>query len=212
MSSAAALGVSARRSAAKSQSVKSISWPTAETIGTGQAATARTSGSSLKAHRSSRLPPPRPITRRSHSPRSSASRSICTISAAAPSPCTRAGSTTTRPRQLRRARMRRKSCTAAPVGEVMNPHCPRQGGQRLLPLRREEPLRREPRLERLELALQPPHAVVDHQAHDQLILPARLVHAHLAVHDHLQAVAQLHRLPQGVAAEQHRAELGAGRP
>ena len=33
--------------------VKSISWPTAEMIGTGQAATARTSGSSLKAHRSS---------------------------------------------------------------------------------------------------------------------------------------------------------------
>jgi hypothetical protein len=58
--------------------------------------------------------------------------------------------------------------------------------------------------------LQPPHAVVDHEAHDQLILPARLVHADLAVDDHLQAVAQLHRLPQGVAAEQHRAELRAG--
>jgi hypothetical protein len=67
MSSAAALGVSARTSAAKSQSVKSISCPTAEMIGTGQAATARTSGSSLKAHRSSRLPPPRPITSRSKS-------------------------------------------------------------------------------------------------------------------------------------------------
>ena len=90
-------------------------------IGAVQAATARTNGSSLNAHKSSRLPPPRPITSRSKHPSSCASASMAAISAAAPAPCTLAGSTTTRPRQPRRWRIRRKSRTAAPVGDVMNP-------------------------------------------------------------------------------------------
>ena len=58
-SSAAALGVGARRSAAKSASVTSDSWPTPTMIGTGASATARTTRSSLKPHRSSSEPPPR---------------------------------------------------------------------------------------------------------------------------------------------------------
>ena len=103
-SSAAALGVSARTSAAKSHSVKSISCPTAEIIGIRHAATA-TNGSSLNAHKSSRLPPPRPMTRRSNTPTASASRSISIMSAAAPSPWTFAGRTTSRPRQPRRSRI-----------------------------------------------------------------------------------------------------------
>ena len=63
--SAAAVGVGARRSAAKSMSVKSVSWPTAEMSGIAEAAAARTTISSLKLHRSSRLPPPRATIRRS---------------------------------------------------------------------------------------------------------------------------------------------------
>ena len=57
--SAAALGVGARRSETKSIRVVSVSWPTAEISGMVEAAAARTTISSLKAHRSSRLPPPR---------------------------------------------------------------------------------------------------------------------------------------------------------
>ena len=58
-SSAAAEGVGARRSATKSAMVTSVSWPTAETTGTGQAAMARATASSLKVQRSSSEPPPR---------------------------------------------------------------------------------------------------------------------------------------------------------
>ena len=58
-SSAATDGVAARTSAANSASVTSVSWPTPTTMGTGNAAMARTTASSLKAHRSSIEPPPR---------------------------------------------------------------------------------------------------------------------------------------------------------
>ena len=57
--SAALVGVGARASAARSISVQSVSWPTAEMSGMALAAAARTTISSLKPHRSSRLPPPR---------------------------------------------------------------------------------------------------------------------------------------------------------
>ena len=56
---AAAVGVDALTSAARSQSGVSCSCPTALTIGTGQPATARTTRSSLNGSRSSKLPPPR---------------------------------------------------------------------------------------------------------------------------------------------------------
>ena len=52
----------ARRSAAKSDKVTSVSCPTPTTIGVLHAATARTTASTLKHHRSSRLPPPRQST------------------------------------------------------------------------------------------------------------------------------------------------------
>ena len=57
--SAAAVGVGARTSAARSISVMSVSWPTAEISGIVQSATARTTISSLNAQRSSSEPPPR---------------------------------------------------------------------------------------------------------------------------------------------------------
>src|SRR5437867_5697239 len=60
ISSAAAEGVGARRSATKSAMVTSVAWPTAETTGTEHAAMARATASSLKVHRSSSDPPPRP--------------------------------------------------------------------------------------------------------------------------------------------------------
>ena len=63
--SAAAVGVGARRSAAKSISVTSVSWPTAEISGMKLAAAARTTISSLNDHRSSSEPPPRATMMRS---------------------------------------------------------------------------------------------------------------------------------------------------
>ena len=58
--SAAAVGVAARRSAPRSLIVTSVSWPTALMIGIRLRWMARATGSSLKAHRSSSDPPPRP--------------------------------------------------------------------------------------------------------------------------------------------------------
>ena len=63
--SAAAVGVGARRSAAWSISVVSVSCPTAEMSGIGDSAAARTTSSSLNAHRSSIEPPPRATISRS---------------------------------------------------------------------------------------------------------------------------------------------------
>ena len=59
--SAAADGVGARRSATRSQIVKSVSCPTPEIVGIRQAATARATISSLNGQRSSSEPPPRQI-------------------------------------------------------------------------------------------------------------------------------------------------------
>ena len=58
-SSAAAVGVGARKSATKSAIVKSVSWPTAEIIGISLLKIALATISSLKAHNSSIEPPPR---------------------------------------------------------------------------------------------------------------------------------------------------------
>ena len=60
-SSAAADGVGALLSAAKSQIVKSVSCPTADITGIADAATALATPSSLNAHKSSIEPPPRPM-------------------------------------------------------------------------------------------------------------------------------------------------------
>ena len=63
--SAAAVGVGARRSAARSIRVVSVSCPTAEINGIGDSAAARTTSSSLNAHKSSIDPPPRATISRS---------------------------------------------------------------------------------------------------------------------------------------------------
>ena len=100
--SAAAVGVGARRSAARSMSVVSVSWPTADIRGISLAAAARTTISSLKAHRSSRLPPPRAtISTSGRGTAAPASRRLkpaiaAAISSAAPAPWTLTGQTRTR--------------------------------------------------------------------------------------------------------------------
>ncbi len=124
--SAAAVGVGARRSAAWSISVQSVSWPTAETSGIMLPAAARTTISSLKPHRSSSEPPPRATMMTSgrgiFPPSGSALKPSMAraTSAAQVSPCTRTGHTITRSgkRSATRCRMSRMT---APVGEVMTP-------------------------------------------------------------------------------------------
>ena len=92
--SAAAVGVGARLSAAKSISVMSVSWPTAEISGIMLSAAARTTISSLNDQRSSSEPPPRATISRSGRgilpPSGSAlkPRIAAAICSAEPSPCT----------------------------------------------------------------------------------------------------------------------------
>ena len=57
---AASVGVRARRSATMSEMTRSVSWPTPLTTGMRLSKIAWATPSSLNAHRSSRLPPPRP--------------------------------------------------------------------------------------------------------------------------------------------------------
>ena len=90
ISAAAPVGVGARTSATKSAMVKSVSWPTADTTGASEAAMARATGSSLKAQRSSRDPPPLPTISTS-TPARLSSLIPETMEAAAPSPWTSAG-------------------------------------------------------------------------------------------------------------------------
>ena len=97
--SAAAVGVGARRSDTKSINVVSVSCPTAEISGIRHAAAARMTISSLKAIRSSRLPPPRATISTSgrgiDPPAGIASKPAmaAAMRSAAPSPCTGTGHT-----------------------------------------------------------------------------------------------------------------------
>ena len=120
-SSAAAVGVAARRSAAKSAIVTSVSCPMPVTTGIEHSTIARATISSLKAHKSSSEPPPRTRSNTSQSRRWDARWIAWAMRAAAPSPCTGTGWISTgRPGQRRR-RVASTSRSAAPVGDVMTP-------------------------------------------------------------------------------------------
>ena len=114
--SAAAVGVGARRSEAKSIRVVSVSCPTALISGIGLSAAARTTISSLKAIRSSRLPPPRATmmtSGRIPAGRVAKPRMAAAICSAAPAPCTGTGQSRMR-RGKRRAMVVRMSWMTAP--------------------------------------------------------------------------------------------------
>src|SRR5690606_4328236 len=85
----------------------------------------------------------------------------------------------------------------------------RHGRQGPLAGRIEQALLGQPTLERLELPLQPPLAILDDRPDDQLVLAALLIDADFSIQDHLPAIAQAHRLPGGVSAEQDRRNLRA---
>ena len=118
-SSAAADGVGARTSAAKSVRAQSISCPTALITGISEAATARTTASSEKGNRSSKEPPPLPIMISSPSLYRLAVSSCRANTGAASAPCTGAGSTVTLTVRFLRESTVRISRRAAPVGLVI---------------------------------------------------------------------------------------------
>ncbi len=130
--SAAAEGVGARRSATKSEMLKSTSWPTAEITGTGDTWIARARPSSLNSHRSSSDPPPRPTMIVSTRPDRASFLTPSASSRAAPWPWTRAGKINTGTDGARRPRMFRISRIAAPAGDVTTPmHFGKSGNARL---------------------------------------------------------------------------------
>ena len=83
--------VTSLAAAAKSASVTSVSWPMPATTGIGEAAIARTTTASLKAHRSSIEPPPRQTIRVSTSARAPARAIASARACGASPPCTGLG-------------------------------------------------------------------------------------------------------------------------
>ena len=223
MISAAALGVAARTSATKSAIVKSISWPTAETIGIADSKIARATTSSLNAHKSSSEPPPRVIKIKSRFVEllnvelESISIELVTIQqfnrlrnflrrALPLHAARREDDFQTRIPPLhdvqhvadRRARRRRHEADALRIFR-----------QRTFPFRREETFRRELQLEFFERDLQRAHAAQFDLPHDQLILPAHLIDRDIALQEDLLPVRQQRARLAGGVAKTHAAQLRA---
>ena len=201
-SSAAAVGVGARWSAARSISVVSVSWPTAEISGIALAAAARTTTSSLNAQRSSSEPPPRATIRRSGRgtapPGASALKpaiAAATCSAAS-SPWTSTGHSSTRRGKRSPSRCRMSRITA-PVGEVTRPITSGRKGKRPLALGREQALGRELPAALVEQRHQRADAGRRQAIDDQLIARAARIGGDPAGRDHLEPV--LGQARRGVA-------------
>ena len=100
--------------------------------GTGAAATARATRSLLNVHRSSLEPPPRPTMTTSSPAMRPIARNAAQISASAPSPCTRVGTTSSSATGQRRSTTATMSVSAAASGLVMTAmRCAYAGSGRL---------------------------------------------------------------------------------
>ena len=66
----------------------------------------------------------------------------------------------------------------------------RISGQRTFSFRREQAFRREFLLQFLKGGLQRAHALQFHRAHDELVLPARLINRHVALQQNLLSVRE----------------------
>ncbi len=125
---AASVGVEARRSATRSSSGESGSWPIAETTGVRHAATVLTNCSSENGSRSSTLPPPRATTITSTSGSASSSSTACTTWATAFTPWTAVLRTSKRTAGQRRRAFSRTSRSAADARPQTRPmSCGRKG-------------------------------------------------------------------------------------
>ena len=206
--SAAAVGVGARRSAAWSISVVSVSWPTAEISGIGDSAAARTTSSSLNAHRSSIEPPPRATISRS-------GRGSIDAKAA-----DRRGDLRRRALALDRHRPQddaRRAAVLEPVEDVADHRAGRRGDdaddsrqerQLALALGVEQPFGGERLAALLEQREQRALARQLHPLDDDLIFGAAGIGGELAGRDDLGAVLGPERERGRVAAPDHRVDAG----
>ena len=210
MSSAAAEGVGARRSATKSAMVKSVSWPTAETTGRRDAAMARATRSLLKAARSSSDPPPRASTITSTRPErvQFGQRGL-----------NLGGRRVALHGDREEQHVEAGVAAADDVEEVANHRAGGRGddadgarkcGQRPLAGGVEEAFGLEPLLELFEGQLQRAGADRLHGFGHQLHLAALLVDADPAAHQHVQAVLGAKAQQHGLAAEEHDGQLRVG--
>ena len=188
--SAAAEGVGARTSAAKSAIVKSISWPMPLTTGIGEATIARANRSSLKAHRSSREPPPRARISTSHSARRPARPTAAmrlrgrlrTLHGNGVDQNRHGGEA---PRQYMQDVADRRS-----GGRSDHPDTARKRRQRAFAFGCEQSFRGQFGAQFLELPLQGAEACILHVVDDELVFAARLIQSDTRPYQHLLAVAR----------------------
>ncbi len=210
--SAAADGVGARRSATKSAIVTSVSWPTAEIVGTGQPAIARATTSSLKAQRSSIEPPPRPTMTTSTplhlgdrpEPARDVERRAVALHARRPNHDVRVG--------VAAAQHLDDVAHGGAVERGDDADLAGQGRQRTLARLVEEAFGREPLLQLVEGELQRAEAFRLEVLADDLILALRVVDADAPARDDAQAVLRLEAKQPQRRAEHHALDLGRARP
>ena len=212
--SAAPVGVGARTSAARSISVQSVSWPTAEITGMREAATARARPSSLKPQRSSRLPPPRATISRSGCAiapsHASALKPLTAAVTSAPavSPCTLTGQTSTcsGKRSLMRWMMSR---ITDPVGEVTTPMVRGMNGRLPLAAGIEQAFGLQPALAFFQQRHQRAGAGRLEIVDDDLVVGFAGIGGELAGGDHLHPFLGAEFQPAHRAFPHHRVEPGA---
>ena len=212
-SSAAAVGVGARRSDTKSISVVSVSWPTAEISGMRQAAAARMTISSLNAIRSSRLPPPRATISTSGrgtgppADRASKPAMAAAMRSAAPSPCTGTGQSSS-VRGKRRAIVVRISWITAPRSLLTTPITAATRAAALA-AGVEQALGGEADAQHLDARQQGAGAGVFHPLDDELVGRALAIGGNAAGGDDFDAVLRHHAEARHGGLPHHAGELGA---
>ncbi len=130
------------------------------------------------------------------------------ISAAAPSPCTRTGTTSTSAPRHRRASTWRKSRMAAPVGLVTTAIRRTNAGSGRLRCPIEQSFPRQFLAQLPQGQFQRPHALGHNVLDHQLVAAAGGVEVEMPAADHLQAVVQIEPQSDGHAPPHHRPELG----
>ncbi len=191
--SAAADGVGARKSAAKSAIVKSTSWPTALTTGIALARIARATASSLNAHRSSSEPPPRVSNSTSwRSAFDAAACSMATMAGGASLPCTGTGRISTSTNGKRRPITLSTSRIAAPRGRGDHTDASRQlRNRRACARHRTVPSAASFALSCSNARSNAPSPASSRCSTIELEFAARLVQAHARARQHAHAVGGL---------------------
>ena len=139
-------------------------------------------------------------------------RSARTIESAAPGPWTRHALTTMRASGQRRAMTSRMSWRTAPESDVQMPIVRGYGGSGRLRLGLEEPLGREPRLERLEAQRELADADRLDRVDVELVRALRLEDVDAAVGDEPDARPRLERASRGGRRGRSCSAAGRGRP